>query len=157
MLLSDRILFIDGEAMVLDKPAGLPVDTPRRGGESIASRLGELRCGFPRPPGGKTITSYLERRSAVAPTFWVLVYSYGTCSRSNSSRHQPSLCALCHVCMIAIFGARTKWVFTVGAAATAYACTPSSAPAFDNSAPATSLSPVSACAAGIPLPLMGRG
>ena len=50
MLLSDRILFIDGEAMVLDKPAGLPVDTPRRGGESIASRLGELRCGFQRPP-----------------------------------------------------------------------------------------------------------
>ena len=50
MLLSDRILFIDGEALVLDKPAGLPVDAPRRGGESIASRLDELRCGFKRPP-----------------------------------------------------------------------------------------------------------
>lgn len=50
MLLSDRILFIDGEAIVLDKPAGLPVDAPRRGGESIASRLDELRCGFKRPP-----------------------------------------------------------------------------------------------------------
>src|ERR687890_1589229 len=50
MPLSDRILFIDGEAIVLDKPAGLPVDTPRRGGDSIASRLGELRCGFQRPP-----------------------------------------------------------------------------------------------------------
>lgn len=50
MLLSDRILFIDAEAVVIDKPAGLPVDTPRRGGESIASRLGELKCGFKRPP-----------------------------------------------------------------------------------------------------------
>ena len=50
MLLSDRILFIDAEGLVLDKPAGLPVDTPRRGGDSIASRLDELRCGFKRPP-----------------------------------------------------------------------------------------------------------
>ena len=50
MTLSDRILFIDGEALVLDKPAGLPVDTPRRGGDSIASRLDELKCGFKRPP-----------------------------------------------------------------------------------------------------------
>src|SRR5256885_2837920 len=49
-MLEDRILFIDGEALVLDKPAGLPVDTPRRGGDSIASRLAELRCGFKRPP-----------------------------------------------------------------------------------------------------------
>ena len=48
--LSDRILFIDAEAIVIDKPAGLPVDTPRRGGDSIASRLDELRCGFKRPP-----------------------------------------------------------------------------------------------------------
>ncbi len=49
-MLSDRILFIDGEAIVLDKPAGLPVDAPRRGGESIAARLDELKCGFKRPP-----------------------------------------------------------------------------------------------------------
>ena len=49
-MLSDRILFIDAEAIVIDKPAGLPVDTPRRGGESIASRLDELRCGFKRLP-----------------------------------------------------------------------------------------------------------
>jgi tRNA pseudouridine32 synthase / 23S rRNA pseudouridine746 synthase len=49
-MLEDRILFIDAEAIVLDKPAGLPVDTPRRGGPSIASRLDELRCGFQRPP-----------------------------------------------------------------------------------------------------------
>ena len=50
MDLSDRILFIDAEAIVIDKPAGLPVDTPRRGGDSIASRLDELKCGFKRPP-----------------------------------------------------------------------------------------------------------
>ncbi len=50
MDISDRILFIDAEAIVLDKPAGLPVDTPRRGGDSIASRLDELKCGFQRPP-----------------------------------------------------------------------------------------------------------
>src|SRR3982751_374471 len=49
-VISDRILFIDGEAIVLDKPAGLPVDAPRRGGDSIASRLAELRCGFKRLP-----------------------------------------------------------------------------------------------------------
>lgn len=49
-VLSDRIIFIDAEAIVLDKPAGLPVDAPRRGGESIAARIGELGCGFRRPP-----------------------------------------------------------------------------------------------------------
>lgn len=50
MDLSSRILFIDAEAIVLDKPAGLPVDAPRRGGDSIASRIDELKCGFKRPP-----------------------------------------------------------------------------------------------------------
>jgi tRNA pseudouridine32 synthase/23S rRNA pseudouridine746 synthase len=49
-MLSERILFIDADAMVIDKPAGLPVDTPRRGGESIVSRLDELRAGFKRLP-----------------------------------------------------------------------------------------------------------
>jgi len=50
MNLAERILFIDAEALVLDKPAGLPVDAPRRGGESIAARMDELKCGFQRPP-----------------------------------------------------------------------------------------------------------
>ena len=50
MELSDRILFIDAEALVLDKPAGLPVDAPRRGGDSIVDRIDELKCGFKRPP-----------------------------------------------------------------------------------------------------------
>ena len=50
MLLSDRILFDDAEAIVIDKPAGLPVDAPRRGGDSVAARLDELKLGFHRPP-----------------------------------------------------------------------------------------------------------
>lgn len=49
-MLADRILFIDAEALVLDKPAGLPVDAPRRGGDSIAERIDELNCGFKRSP-----------------------------------------------------------------------------------------------------------
>src|SRR6476619_1758673 len=36
--------------MVIDKPAGLPVDTPRRGGDSVVARLSELKQGFQRPP-----------------------------------------------------------------------------------------------------------
>ncbi|HEU0284755.1 MAG TPA: RNA pseudouridine synthase [Sphingomicrobium sp.] len=36
--------------MVIDKPAGLPVDTPRRGGDSVAARVNELKQGFQRPP-----------------------------------------------------------------------------------------------------------
>jgi tRNA pseudouridine32 synthase/23S rRNA pseudouridine746 synthase len=49
-MLDQRILFIDAEAIVIDKPAGLPVDTPRRGGDSVVQRLGELKQGFQRPP-----------------------------------------------------------------------------------------------------------
>ncbi|NUS99681.1 MAG: RNA pseudouridine synthase [Sphingomonas sp.] len=49
-MLDQRILFIDAEAMVIDKPAGLPVDTPRRGGDSVVERLAELKQGFQRPP-----------------------------------------------------------------------------------------------------------
>src|SRR5215213_8773863 len=49
-MLDQRILFVDAEAMVIDKPSGLPVDAPRRGGESLASRLDELRLGFQRQP-----------------------------------------------------------------------------------------------------------
>jgi tRNA pseudouridine32 synthase / 23S rRNA pseudouridine746 synthase len=44
------ILFEDGEALVIDKPAGLPLDRPRAGGASLADRLDELRLGFQRAP-----------------------------------------------------------------------------------------------------------
>ena len=43
-------LFIDGESLVVDKPAGLDVDTPKRGGFSLVSMLGALRFGFHREP-----------------------------------------------------------------------------------------------------------
>lgn len=50
MTLEDRILFIDGEAIVIDKPHGLPVDPPRAGGPSVVGRADELKCGFQREP-----------------------------------------------------------------------------------------------------------
>jgi tRNA pseudouridine32 synthase/23S rRNA pseudouridine746 synthase len=50
MDLADRIIFEDAEALLLDKPAGLPVDPPRDGGPSIAGLAGELRFGFQREP-----------------------------------------------------------------------------------------------------------
>jgi tRNA pseudouridine32 synthase/23S rRNA pseudouridine746 synthase len=49
-MLEDRILYVDAEAIVIDKPAGLPVDTPRAGGDSVAARAEELKLGFQRPP-----------------------------------------------------------------------------------------------------------
>jgi tRNA pseudouridine32 synthase/23S rRNA pseudouridine746 synthase len=48
--LDEIILFQDAQAIVIDKPSGLPVDAPRRGGDSIAARLHELKLGFSRPP-----------------------------------------------------------------------------------------------------------
>lgn len=42
--------YIDGEAIVIDKPAGYPVDRPRSGAPAIADWLGELRYGFHREP-----------------------------------------------------------------------------------------------------------
>ncbi|MEO6152406.1 MAG: RNA pseudouridine synthase [Croceibacterium sp.] len=44
------ILYEDGEALVIDKPGGLPMDRPRKGGPSLGDRLDELRLGFQRPP-----------------------------------------------------------------------------------------------------------
>jgi tRNA pseudouridine32 synthase / 23S rRNA pseudouridine746 synthase len=46
----DRILFIDGEALVIDKPAGLPVDPPRDGSLSLDNHMESLRFGFHRWP-----------------------------------------------------------------------------------------------------------
>lgn len=44
------ILYEDGEALVIDKPARLPLERPRAGGESLADRISELRLGFQRDP-----------------------------------------------------------------------------------------------------------
>lgn len=48
--LADRILFMDGEAIILDKPAGLPVDPPRDGSLSLENHLASLTFGFRRWP-----------------------------------------------------------------------------------------------------------
>ena len=44
------ILYEDAEALIIDKPGGLPLDQPRRGGASLADRLDEFRLGFLREP-----------------------------------------------------------------------------------------------------------
>ncbi len=45
-----QILFEDGEALVINKPAGLPIDRPRKGGECLEDHLEALKLGFQRPP-----------------------------------------------------------------------------------------------------------
>ena len=49
-MLEERILFADGEAIVIDKPAGLPVDPPRSGGPSVEAFVDELKLGFKMAP-----------------------------------------------------------------------------------------------------------
>ncbi|MFN3864819.1 MAG: RluA family pseudouridine synthase [Erythrobacter sp.] len=44
------LLYEDGEALVIDKPAGLPVDRPRRGGPCLEDHLDRLKLGFQRAP-----------------------------------------------------------------------------------------------------------
>ncbi|KPF63918.1 RluA family pseudouridine synthase [Porphyrobacter sp. AAP60] len=44
------ILYEDGEALVIDKPAGLSVDRPRKGGACLDDHLEQLKLGFQRPP-----------------------------------------------------------------------------------------------------------
>lgn len=44
------ILFEDGEALVIDKPAGLPLDRPRAGGRCLEDHLEDLKLGFQRAP-----------------------------------------------------------------------------------------------------------
>lgn len=45
-----KILYEDGEALVIDKPAGLPVDRPKRGGLCLDDHLDSLKLGFQRRP-----------------------------------------------------------------------------------------------------------
>lgn len=49
-MLADRVLFLDAEALVIDKPAGLPVDRPRSGATSLENHLDGLTFGFKRWP-----------------------------------------------------------------------------------------------------------
>jgi tRNA pseudouridine32 synthase / 23S rRNA pseudouridine746 synthase len=50
MLMPDRVLFIDGEAIIIDKPRGLPVDPPRDGALCLENHLDSLKFGFKRWP-----------------------------------------------------------------------------------------------------------
>ncbi|WCT73214.1 RNA pseudouridine synthase [Sphingomonas naphthae] len=49
-MIADRILTIDAEAMVIDKPAGLPVTPVRDGTLSLENHLQSLTFGFQRWP-----------------------------------------------------------------------------------------------------------
>ncbi|MBX7527963.1 RluA family pseudouridine synthase [Qipengyuania vesicularis] len=44
------ILFEDGEALVIDKPAGLSIDRPRKGGPALEDHYEQLKLGFQRAP-----------------------------------------------------------------------------------------------------------
>lgn len=44
------ILFEDGEALVIDKPGGLPIERPRKGGRSLEDQIDDLKLGFQRVP-----------------------------------------------------------------------------------------------------------
>ncbi|HEX8654717.1 MAG TPA: pseudouridine synthase, partial [Allosphingosinicella sp.] len=46
----ERVLFIDGEAIVIDKPAGLAVHPGSRTPASLEDHLRHLRFGFGREP-----------------------------------------------------------------------------------------------------------
>lgn len=49
-MLAERVIYIDAEAIVLDKPAGLPVTAVRDGALSLENHLDGLRFGFRRWP-----------------------------------------------------------------------------------------------------------
>ncbi len=44
------ILFEDGEALMINKPGGLPIERPRKGGRSLEEHFEQLRLGFQRDP-----------------------------------------------------------------------------------------------------------
>ncbi len=44
------ILFEDGEALVINKPSGLSIERPRKGGPSLEDHVEQLKMGFQRPP-----------------------------------------------------------------------------------------------------------
>lgn len=44
------IIFEDGEALVIDKPGGLPIERPRKGGPALEDHFEQLRLGFQRDP-----------------------------------------------------------------------------------------------------------
>src|SRR3546814_6401129 len=83
MLLSDRVLFLDGEALVIDTPAGLPVDAPRDGSLSLEHYLALLRFGFKRWP---LPVHRLDRDTSGCLPFARYPKSQGRFTRSFESR-----------------------------------------------------------------------
>ena len=49
-MLDERVIFMDGEAIILDKPPGLAVSPPKNGGMSLENHLQSLTFGFRRWP-----------------------------------------------------------------------------------------------------------
>ncbi len=49
-MLADQVIFLDGEAIIIDKPAGLAVDAPRDGSPSVNGLAEQLTFGFHRLP-----------------------------------------------------------------------------------------------------------
>ena len=49
-MIADQVLFVDAEALVLNKPAGLAVHPGPRTPHSLEDMLDDLRLGFSRPP-----------------------------------------------------------------------------------------------------------
>ena len=49
-MMQSPILFEDGEALVIDKPSGLPIERPRRGGACLEDHFEQLKLGFQRAP-----------------------------------------------------------------------------------------------------------
>lgn len=45
-MLVDNVLYLDSEALIVDKPAGLPVDAPRDGSLSVENHLQSLMLGY---------------------------------------------------------------------------------------------------------------
>ena len=58
------ILYEDGEALVIDKPAGLPVDTPRKGGAALADHYDAPQARIPARAGFRSIVWIQTLRAA---------------------------------------------------------------------------------------------
>jgi tRNA pseudouridine32 synthase/23S rRNA pseudouridine746 synthase len=84
----ERLLFIDAEAMVIDKPAGLAVHPGPRTPESLEHYLKELRFGFLRPPSPvhrldrDTSGCLLLSRNPKAHTRFAAAFEAGTVAKS---------------------------------------------------------------------------
>ena len=86
-LLTDHVLFLDGEALILDKPAGLPVDAPRDGSMSLENHLASLTFGFQRWPlavhrlDRDTSGCLLLARNPKAPKRFAAAFEAGTVTK----------------------------------------------------------------------------